>query len=318
MQGQAAARSLAAMPDSQAQQETLGATEHFRWSSPSGLLNRTRPLSNHVEGELREITAWLGLPDAPRGDLIWVATREDLQELLSFPAPEWFAAVTQPHRQRIIMVVEAASGQEQLFQTLRHELVHWAMQSVGERAWGALPAWFHEGVAQAWAADLNRPSIQVSLAWAAFHDELPWLGDYREGFGTKPYRAAMGYALAEAFVRRLIRVEGKEIIPELMARLRSGENLDQALLALTDLPLIDHEMELRAELGSWRALMAEIAPQSFLFLVLVLLVAAPLALYRRRRRHALAVARWEAEEQEALEAERQPRDDEDDQWLHLT
>jgi len=300
------------------QQETLGASEHFRWSSPTDLLARTRPLSNRAEEELAAITAWLGLPDAPHGELIWVATRNDLQELLSFPAPEWFAAVTQPHEQRIIMVVEVASGQEQLFQTLRHELVHWAMQSLGEQAWVHLPAWFHEGVAQAWAADLNRPSIQVSLAWAAFHDELPWLGDYKEGFGSKPYRAAMGYALAEAFVRRLIRVEGKDIIPMLMERLRQGENLDQALLALTELPLIDHEMALRAELGSWRALLAEIAPQSFLFLVLVLLVALPLAMRRRRRRHAMVLARWEAEEQRVVEAEEQRRDDEDDQWLHLT
>jgi hypothetical protein len=299
------------------QQEALGSTRHFRWTSPKDLLDRTRPLSDRVDAELAAIRPWLGLPDPPEGDLIWVRDHEDLQELLDFHAPDWFAAVTQPHRQRIIMVVGKAAGQEQLYQTLRHELVHWTMQSLGPQAWGTLPAWFHEGVAETWAANLNKPSIQVSLAWTAFHEELPWLAEYAEGFGDNPYRASMGYALAEAFMRRLIRVEGEEVVAALMGELRRGRNLDQALLELTGLPLVDHEMALRQELGSLRALLAEIAPQTFTILILVALVVLPLAMRRRRLRHEAMVARWEAEDLAALEAEQPEGDDTDDRWLHL-
>jgi len=297
---------------------TQGSTASFRWSSAKSLLPRTRPLTNLVDQELQSVSSWLQLGPPPVGDLLWVESRADLSRELGFEAPKWFVAVTQPHRKRIIMVVDAAAGQEQLLQTLRHELAHWAMQTIGLNHWSQSPAWFHEGVANTWAKSINQPPQSTSIAWTAFHDELPWLREYREGFGEGSYHASMGYALGEAFVRRLIRVHGEDILPQILQGMARGESLDQALVRLTNLSLIDHEMSLRLELGSWRALLAELAPQFFTIMTLVVLCLVPATMIRRRRRHEAAVAKWEQEERLALEQRDEQGDDKDDRWLHLT
>lgn len=295
-----------------------GSTASFRWSSPKSLLSRTRPLTALVDQELAEVTTWLGLSSPPVGELLWVESRDDLSRELEFKAPKWYVAVTQPHRQRIIMVVDAAAGQEQLLQTLRHELAHWSMQSIGLKNWSQCPAWFHEGVANTWATSINRPVQTTSIAWTAFHDELPWLREYREAFGSGGYQASMGYALGEAFVRRLVRIYGDEILPQILQGMSRGESLDEALVRLTELSLIDHEMGLRLELGSWRALLAELAPQFFTIMTLVVLCLVPATMIRRRRRHEAEVKRWEEEERLALEPEDELGDDVDDRWLHKT
>lgn len=290
-----------------------GQTTHFRWESPASEVARTRPLTKSVEKELSAITEWLGLEGAPQGELIWVRNKQDLQDLLAFRAPSWFAAVTQPHQSRIIMVVDAAYSQDQLHKTLRHELVHWAMQSLGTRQWSALPAWAHEGVAELWAEQKLLGGMSVSLAWPAFRNELPYLGDYRDGFGSEPYRAAQGYALAHAFFQRLEREHGEGIVAGMMLGLRQGKTLDRTLIDLTGMGLVDHETALRDELGSLSRLLADIYPQFFLVVTLILLFGFPFAMRRRRRRQEVFERKWTAED-ETLDAE---DGGEDDRWLHL-
>ena len=286
-----------------------GRTTHFDWSSPDNLLARTRPLSNRVEEDLAEISAWLGLIEIPRGELIWVEDREQLDELLGFRSPDWFAAVTQSGRKRIIMVVGAAQGQTQLHQTLRHELVHWAMQAIGHEAYVQLPAWFHEGIAEAWVDQHLLGTIGTPLGWRAFRNELPMLLEYNNGFGREPLHASEGYAMAHSFIERLTRIHGEEIVARMMGELRKGKSVDTALINLTGLGIIDHEQEMRKELGSLNRLLADIYPQFFLVLTLALLLGFPFAMRRRRRRWERVQARWkaeDAEDEEALDVDVQP------------
>lgn len=291
-----------------------GQTKHFRWSAPTSEVALVRPLMNLVEEDLAEITAWLGLPDAPSGKLLWVKSREDLQKILDFRAPSWFAAVTQPHENRIVMVIDAAQSQEQLQKTLRHELVHWAMQSLGPAYWARLPAWAHEGVAEVWAEQKQLTGMEVPLAWPAFRDELPFLGDFREGFGSEPYRAAQGYAIAHAFFARLERIYGDDFTTNLMNNLRGGQSLEQALIALTGQSTIQLEQDLRAELGSLSRLLADLYPQFFLIVTLILLVGFPFAMRRRRERRAQFERHWEGGQEEGLD---EGEGEEDDRWLNL-
>lgn len=302
--------------------ELQGQTTHFRWYAEAGEVPLARPLMAQVESDLADITAWLDLPDAPRGDLLWVESRQDLQDLLDFHAPSWFAAVTQPHQNRIIMVIDAAQGQEQLQKTLRHELVHWAMQSLGPAQWSRLPAWAHEGVAEIWAEQKVLAGMEVPLAWPAFRDELPFLGDFREGFGTEPYRAAQGYAIAHAFFSRLERTHGEEVVARLMDHLQAGRSLEQGLIAITGQSTVQLEQELRTELSSISRLLADLYPQFFLLVTLVLLIGFPFAMRRRRQRRRRYEEHWAWEDggpptdgQENLDGE---DGDEDDRWLHLS
>lgn len=297
-----------------------GQTEHFRWSAQEEVVSFARPLMAMVEEDLAAIVTWLGLPDPPKGELLWVESREDLQQLLDFRTPSWFAAVTQPAEQRIIMVIDAAQGQEQLQKTLRHELVHWAMQSLGMQQWSRLPAWAHEGVAEVWAEQRVLTGMEVPLAWPAFRNELPFLGDFREGFGTEPYRASQGYAIAHAFFARLERIHGEDFIARVMQELVRGQSLEQALLQHTGASTIQLEQDLRAELGSLSRLLADLYPQFFLIVTLVLIVGFPFAMRRRRERRRLYEQHWDRQER-PRESEEDLDDDEgqeDDRWLNLS
>jgi len=277
-------------------------TEHFDWSTPASLVARTRPLSKLVEQDLKEIRAWLGLPDSPRGQLLWVEDRAQLDVLLGYKSADWFAAVTQVGQGRIIMVVGQARSQEQLHATLRHELVHWAMQGVGAEAYARLPAWFHEGVAEAWVDQHLLGAIQSPLGWQAYRNELPMLYEYNGGFGEEPLHASEGYALAYEFVERLTRLYGEDVIQEIMAELQSGRSVDAALIGITGFGLIDHEQEMRSELASLNRLLSDLYPQFFLVMTLLLLLGFPLAMRRRRQKWERVQARWAAEELENEEA----------------
>ncbi|MDA0667325.1 MAG: hypothetical protein O3A95_03945 [Planctomycetota bacterium] len=291
-----------------------GRTAHFSWSSPEDQIGRTRPLIETVEKELSEITSWLGLPEAPQGKLLWITSREELNEALGFKAPSWYAAVTQPSENRIIMVIHAAHSQEQLHKTLRHELVHWAMQSLGEKAWAAQPAWVHEGIAEVWAEQRLLSGMQVSLSWPAFRNELPYLGDFDTGFGEDPYVAAQGYAMAHAFFARLERIYGRDLVAQLMQKIRLGNSLDRALIDLTEEGLIDHEQALRMELGSLSRLLSDFYPQFFLLVTLLLTLGFPLAMRRRRSKHQALAKKWEEEDQRLDEVD----GDRDDMWRNIS
>jgi hypothetical protein len=292
--------------------QVFGSTQYFDWSAPADLVARTRPLSNLADEELEAITAWLALSPAPRGQLIWVEDREQLDALLGYESPSWFAAVTQAGKNRIIMVVDAAQGQEQLHLTLRHELVHWAMQGIGVENFTQLPAWFHEGIAEAWVDKHLLGTLSVPLGLRAFRNELPRLFEYNSGFGREPLRASEGYALAYEFVELLTRTYGEGAVGKIMAELSRGRSVDAALFEVIGIGIIDHEMAMHAELGSLNRILADLYPQFFLIVTLLLLFGFPFAMRRRRKRWQRTEARWRAEElesEEALDSSTQQDDD---------
>lgn len=289
-----------------------GTTRYFDWEAPAGLVAEVRPMTLLADEELERVLAWLGVDTVPRGRILWVEDQDDLDAELGFDAPGWFAAVTEPGRGRIVMVLRATSDRAALLNTFRHELVHWGMLGIGAPAWEALPAWFHEGVAETWAEQRLLSGMGVPLGWRAFTGELSPLSRFRDGFGDEPFIASEGYAIAEAYVGRLVRLYGEGIIAELMADLAAGRTLEQALLDRTGLSGVTHEEALRKELASLNRILGDIYPQFFLVLALFTIAVFPFVLRARRRRHRQLLERWH--EQEALDAE---EGEEDDRWLHL-
>ena len=302
------------------QEVERGATRWFDWEAPADLVAEVRPMTLQADQELQDILDWLRIDQVPRGRIVWVEERADLEAALGFDAPDWFAAVTEPGRGRIVVALRAATDRSALLQTFRHELVHWAMLGIGEAAWGKLPAWFHEGVAETWADQRVLAGMGVPLGWRAFTGDLPPLSDFREGFGDEPYHAAEGYALAHAFVQRLVRIYGRELLPGMMADLAAGSTLEEALIARTGLSSVTHEVELRKELSSLGHLLGDFYPQFFLLLALFTVAIFPFALRVRRRRRAELATRWgeeawwDEESPEGLDAE---DGEPDDSWLHL-
>lgn len=295
------------------QEPARGDAGPFAWQAADGAMDRARPIMATTAVELARIEAWLGLPPSSNGTLTWVEDRAAFERALGSEAPEWFAAVTIPSQRRILIQIDKAPGQTQLLETFRHELVHWAMIGVGDRAWSSLPAWFHEGVAETWARTDPLSQYASPLAWRAFLGELPPLSRFRDGFGAEPLGAAEGYALGYAFVKRLVRVHGEQILAELLAQVRAGASLDQALIATTTWSLVSHEEALRAELGSWSSLLAEIYPQLFLGIALFALAVAPIARAMRRRRRLAYEEKWAREDAELADED----GEEDDRWIRL-
>ncbi len=295
-----------------AQNPPGGTAGPLTWTAEESLLPIARPISLLAESELPKIEAWLGVPPSGPGQLTWVADRAGFERAMGAEAPAWFAAVTIPAQRRIVMLADRSKGTGQLSETFRHELVHWAMLGIGESAWQTLPAWFHEGLAETWARTDPLSQFASPLAWRAFRGGLSPLSHYREGFGREPAAAAEGYGLAYAFVKRLVRIHGDGIVAQLMARLRAGESLDQALISVTGLGLVSHEEALRAELGSLGALLGEIYPQLFLFMALFALATTPFVVRARRRKRRLFEEKWEREEQARLAEE---QGGEDDRWI---
>ncbi len=286
-----------------------GRSGPLRWEAPEPLVDFARPISNSAAAELARIERWLGLGPSPEGRVEWFDSRDSFAAALSDKAPDWYAAVTIPSQRRILMLADRSKASTALAETFRHELVHWAMSGVGEQAWASLPAWFHEGVAETWARTDPLSRYSSPLAWRAFRNELTPLARFRDGFGPEPVLAAEGYALGFAFVTRLTREYGDAVVARLLARVRAGDSLDQALVAVTGLSLVTHEERLRSELGSWSALLGQIYPQLFLFFALLILALAPLVWRARRRRRRAFEEKWEREDR----AEEPP--DEDDRWI---
>lgn len=270
-------------------------------------------LTDEAEDMLTDAHRWLGLSrgvgavmEPQAGRLYWVRDRDEMAARLGRESvPEWYAAVAQPLRGDIILAIEVAGGESRLRSTLRHEIVHHAMGALPPEVFRRIPAWFHEGLAEAFSGEIYLGDVGVSLAWRANNGALSSLRRYADGFPDDPIRAAEGYALGDAFVRRLIRVHGQPVIGEIIERMRLGDNLDQALLATTKKSLVENELALTEELRSLRSLLAASAPHVVTVLLVLAALLIPFALRRRARRRRAMEAKWQLQDEQAMDGEDQ-------------
>jgi len=270
------------------------------WEASPGLEDLGTRLAPEAEAILEEACHWLGIPESPRGTLHWVSDRQEIIQALDSKLPEWSAAVTFPGTGDVWLATKIAGGMDRLRVTLRHELVHLAMGSLGRETFERLPAWFHEGCAEHFAGDLYLGKVGVSLPWRAFTGSLSSLAEFREDFGHEADHAAEGYSLGHAMVERLLRLHGQDLAAKILRRAAEGDSLDQALVALTGLSVVTHEKDLRAELASAHALAGEIAPEFLTLIFLTLALAFPWFLHLRKKKRMRFELQWE--ESEALEA----------------
>jgi hypothetical protein len=270
----------------------------FTWTAPDGLAHLAERYEPEVARLLVEAREWTTLPADPRPFRVeWVADREDLARALRLDGvPAWYAAVAVPSERRLIIATEVAGSEARLFSTVRHELMHLAMADLGPAAWERLPAWFHEGCAEVFAGEVYLGEMGVSLSWRAVLGDLERLSEYRDGFPDSPARAAIGYALGERFVSRLVRHHGLPALQQTLALVRSGASLDAALIETTGEGIVGHEEAMRQELVNASGLLGEIYPQLFLGLALFMVLAFPIVRATRRRRREELEERWERED----------------------
>jgi len=292
-------------------QESLahGRGEYLRWEAPQAYAGLAQRLSGEAEESLIQAHSWLGLdrgefgqPTPRPGILYWVQDRQAIAAHLGRDeVPEWYAAVARPLRGDMVIAVKVAGEEARLRSTLRHEIVHHAMGALGADVFVRLPAWFHEGLAEAFSGEVYLGNeVGGSLSWRAASGALSPLSDFREAFPRDPIRAAEGYALGFRFVQRLIRIYGPQIVGDILVEVRAGKSLDAALIELTGDPIVTHEEALRTELRSLRSLVAESSGHVATGLFLLAAVLVPFALRRRRLRSRALEEKWAEQEEHAL------------------
>ena len=265
------------------------------WEYPDSLAPVAKRFQAEAEAIFEEAHDWLGLEIQQSGTIQFVASHKDMEIAVGHDLPSWFAAVTVPRRHLLVMVTEKAKQEDVFRVTLRHEMAHLAMASMEPKFWQSLPAWFHEGVAQAFAGRTWLGRMNGSLAWRALFGEIPRLKEYQIGFGMEPLRAADGYALAHYQVEFFIRQHGPKAVAELLEQVRQGNSLEQASLHCFGLSLVTLEEQMGEELGSFGSVAASLVGQVVTLAILLSLMLIPWVIVRRRRRRLLLEARWLAE-----------------------
>jgi hypothetical protein len=296
----AALLALSGAPLAFSQSAQLSPESLFSSSAPPGLQSIAKKMEGEITSILLEARIWTGLqPDLRPFQLEWVSGRKELEESLGRQAPNWFAAVAVPSERRLVIATEIAGSQEQLRATLRHELMHLAMMDMGAEAFRSSPSWFHEGCAEVFAGDIYLKGASESISWMAAAGSLPALADYRKGFPNSPVLAATGYALGHAFVERYIRLYGQPALQEVLALLRTGEELDSALIQTTGLSIVTEEKALQEELRGLAGLGGDLYSRLFLGLAVFIVIAFPILRATRKRRKAELEGQWEGDESSA-------------------
>jgi len=272
-------------------QEPTGAV--FTVEASSGLSSVAESFEQEITQILTEAREWTGLsPSHEPFSLEWVASKDDLSHALGKETPSWFAAVAVPSERRLVIATEVAGSREQLRATLRHELMHLAMMDLGKDGFHRLPAWFHEGCAQLFAGDIYLRDFGASIGWLATSGDLDPLSTFRDGFPVEQHGAAIGYALGHAFVDRLVRQYGHVFLMEILAAVRTGQSLDEALIERTGSGVITHEEEMREELTAQWGWSGDLIMNLFLGLAVFSILSYPMVRSARKRRRRELEERW--------------------------
>lgn len=129
----------------------------------------------------------------------------------------------------------ARQGSGALKDLLFHEYVHAALSTSVD---GAIPAWFHEGLAQRLEPGLDRARDLAPLSGRS-SAELPSLDQLSLGFGRlgNPQEARLYYACALDLVDELARWRGERSFAQLFAAMNAGKSFEAALEATYGLDL---------------------------------------------------------------------------------
>ncbi|MEZ5330574.1 MAG: hypothetical protein R2991_00670 [Thermoanaerobaculia bacterium] len=208
-------------------------------------------------------------------------------------AQGWVAGYAYGALSRIVLFPERVPHypDSTLEELLLHEVAHVLIdRAAGHRS---VPRWFHEGVASvaggAW--DL-RDGSRLTLAMLSSRELTPRELDRLFGDPAKVGRA---YAVADAFVRDLMRRHGETVVPEILARVRQGASFAAAFRTTVGLSPEQAAHEFWGDEVFWYRWVPVLTSSATLWIAITLL--ALVAIGRRRQRDAAMAARWDAEEE---------------------
>jgi hypothetical protein len=163
--------------------------------------------------------------------------------------PTWAAGAARPAERRLVVGITAEGRLQARERTLHHELVHVLTHSAAGGA--PLPRWLDEGLARVLAGEHGIDDLRV-LAQARVADRFLPLSALADGFPAGSADAALAYAESGRAVSLLL--EDEDNVARLLARVRAGDTVDDALRSVTGRATWQIDLDMRRSIGLWAAL----------------------------------------------------------------
>jgi len=210
------------------------ATAHFdsRYDPHDPVIVAALPLLNRdLEAAWRDVVSLLGVQPQDRLLVIWLDA-----DRYRWQAPVWSAALFDG-RVRIV-IEDYAREQETIRRTLRHELTHAVMHTIGS----PLPTWLHEGLAQS-AEGSHRQAASAKMLLEGPNKSLSQLdGDWT--IWTDRAQVTQAYVYALAFCDWLRAEYGQSVMANLFLNLKE-RSFEEAWVLTFGASLADSDTSFR-------------------------------------------------------------------------
>jgi len=225
-------------------------------------------------------------------DVVLTPTFSEFSAAQPGTPPSWAAGTAYWERGEVYLRTRMPHhGADPIDTVFVHELVHVVLgREFGDRE---IPRWLNEGAAKLFAGELS-PQDHATLVQAALGGGLLPLDEITHRWPRSPGRAHLAYAQSVDFVAFLAD-QREGALPDLIAHLSSGVDVDSALEQATGSRLSALEDAWRGRMTFWHALMPVIGGSGVTwgFAALVFFAAA----WRRRRAFHSKVAEMERREE---------------------
>jgi hypothetical protein len=182
----------------------------------------------------QEIRNDLGITFTKPVEVVLAGGRKEFSEYAGKDIPGWALAIAHTKQRGIVvdMSLTTTSLENSLTLTLEHELVHLALGEVEHETGRDFPSWFHEGVAVRLSGGRHFSS-RKAFELAAEHGSLIPLKRITEGFPSQAADAELAYLEAEDFVNYLAAKCPDHRLVDVIAHIRQGQTLAQAIETTT-------------------------------------------------------------------------------------
>ncbi len=213
--------------------------------SPSlkAIAEETAQMAPKIKIELQEIFKW---PFDWNPTVILMNDHQRFLKMTHSPLVVGFAV---PKEDIVVIDASRIGNPVNFANILKHELCHLLLHETINKV--PIPRWFDEGVAQ-WVAngvmDIVHEQKEALLPKAAFSDRLIPLGRLANDFPRNENELRLAYEESKSVIDTIISTHGKARLLEIMALMKEGIPLREAVFRALDTPLYKIEEEWRASL----------------------------------------------------------------------
>ncbi len=272
------------------------ARAEVRVEAPDALLGDRRAVATAVERALPDLESFFGAPLAT-DYVVTIAPSRPVFVAAARGVPAWGIGVAIPSERRVVLLgTRAAPAGTAIGKVAVHEVAHLFIHEAGG---DEVPRWLDEGVAIFLSGE-DRGASFWDLALAIVGDNAYYLSEIAWRFPAREGAARLAYYESLTAVQFIVRRWGAASIPRLLREARAAD-FDAAAASVFGMSPDEFEEAWETDLRRrtrWVVWTAGGVPAAS---VLVLLFLA--AVVRKRIAGARKLARWEAEERRAAEAE---------------